>query len=514
MGWLHVVQGWAREHDVRSECLQQIRAFGWPGEEQEIAGAEPFSVLEKRSHQDGEHLIFTVSHRLVPEVNVSQAQLFGRRVDGVRQLLHGLAEESDTGRVLLVAFVQRILQVLDVRNPPMDKPPRALRVRAVTDYFYSLGAVNVHRSRRVRKGVQAVSLEHMVTQTQWRHVDDGFTWTTLEGDVENGPFRATVACIDPSRFTMEAVDLREACARRESFETTVQKSNAVLGVSGGFFLYSEPDIAPPSRRFDPVDCLIQNGTVVNPPCFGRPSLIQRRSGAMDIQILQPLGMQVCGREFSCRVDGKEWTVWTRAQGEVVPRGGLHIGIVGGMIVSIERDHVSSIPLNGWILVGPKGSECSWRIGESVSYQMEPSSDPIWSAMGGGPHLTGRTSPRLADSGFCGTAPPRTFSADETGDCNLLPRMAVGLRRDQSVVFAAVDGRQFERALGVTLGHLGGLMHVLGCVVAMNLDGGASKRMIVEGKVQDLSASDVVVGAGEITHVRPVRTALLWRRRHS
>ena len=90
----------------------------------------------------------------------------------------------------------------------------------------------------------------------------------------------------------------------------------------------------------------------------------------------------------------------------------------------------------------------------------------------------------------GSAPPVTFSQDETYDQNLLPRMAVGLDAHNRLVFAAVEGRDFSRAPGFTLAMTADLMRALGCVQAMNLDGGSSKRMVVGGRLVDLSTTEV------------------------
>lgn len=109
--------------------------------------------------------------------------------------------------------------------------------------------------------------------------------------------------------------------------------------------------------------------------------------------------------------------------------------------------------------------------------------------------------------FAGTAPPVTFSQDETFDQNLLPRMGVGLRDDGSLLFCAVDGRHFERAPGMTLRQLGEVLRAHGCTRAMNLDGGSSKRMVVDGAVVDLPSTDVVA-RGAARTIRPVRSGIL------
>lgn len=54
-----------------------------------------------------------------------------------------------------------------------------------------------------------------------------------------------------------------------------------------------------------------------------------------------------------------------------------------------------------------------------------------------------------------------------------PRTALGVRNDGSVVFYTVDGRLSDHSKGVTLAQLANRMLELGCVEAVNLDGGGS-----------------------------------------
>lgn len=104
-------------------------------------------------------------------------------------------------------------------------------------------------------------------------------------------------------------------------------------------------------------------------------------------------------------------------------------------------------------------------------------------MAGGPILLspGGDALDMAREDFRGSAPPVTFSQDETFDRNLLPRMGAGLCADGELVFVAVDGRNLDRALGLTLRGTSELLASLGCVRALNLDGGSSKRMVIAGK---------------------------------
>ncbi|KKP35404.1 MAG: hypothetical protein UR26_C0005G0018 [candidate division TM6 bacterium GW2011_GWF2_32_72] len=63
-----------------------------------------------------------------------------------------------------------------------------------------------------------------------------------------------------------------------------------------------------------------------------------------------------------------------------------------------------------------------------------------------------------------------------------PRTAVGLKPDGTWVFVALDGRQLLYSLGASLNTLAYLMLELGCDRALNLDGGGSTTMILNGEI--------------------------------
>jgi exopolysaccharide biosynthesis protein len=63
-----------------------------------------------------------------------------------------------------------------------------------------------------------------------------------------------------------------------------------------------------------------------------------------------------------------------------------------------------------------------------------------------------------------------------------PRTAAGLRADGTLLFVTVDGRRPEESVGMSLPELTDLMLALGCVSAVNLDGGGSTTMVINGKV--------------------------------
>ena len=62
-----------------------------------------------------------------------------------------------------------------------------------------------------------------------------------------------------------------------------------------------------------------------------------------------------------------------------------------------------------------------------------------------------------------------------------PRTAAGVTVEGDLVFVVVDGRQRE-SRGVSLVELADIMLELGSVEAVNLDGGGSSTLVVDGKL--------------------------------
>lgn len=66
--------------------------------------------------------------------------------------------------------------------------------------------------------------------------------------------------------------------------------------------------------------------------------------------------------------------------------------------------------------------------------------------------------------------------------NRVPRTAVGIKEDGTMVFIVVDGRQKGLSDGMTINELAQKLLELGVKDAVNLDGGASSEMIIEGEI--------------------------------
>jgi Phosphodiester glycosidase len=74
---------------------------------------------------------------------------------------------------------------------------------------------------------------------------------------------------------------------------------------------------------------------------------------------------------------------------------------------------------------------------------------------------------------------RMFSGK--GKFDLHPRTAMGYTNENHLIILAVEGRNIGIAEGASLVHLATIFKTLGCVEALNLDGGGSSCLLINGK---------------------------------
>lgn len=498
--WLQACFDFAQAHGIEARYVDALHAFAYPNPRggppppPEPRWSEDFEALERlrcATPLDAPEPRGLLVTNLSLEVDAGQAELFARRVAAVERQLTALGDA--TGRLLRVGLRQRLQGILQAPRP------RALRVRALADFYYSFAGRWLH-ARRV--GVAAPSLTEATSSLTWEPVFDGGELAVIDGVFSGGPVHANVLRLRPETVRAQVLDCRAAVARGIPFAAHVDTLGALAAISGGFFLYSEPDIDLPSRRFDPVGLLVSQGEVLSPPVFARGALLFDALGHWSIERCVPAGVRLLQGGAAADLA----SAVTRCAAELGPDV-PSVSVAAGQVVAVGRQ--LPVPLNGFVVTSAQG----WNVGEAVSFSAPcmANGTPVHDAVAGGPLLLEEGAPcvDLRAEGFWGTAPPLTFSQDETGDRNTLPRLAAGIDAQGRLILVAVDGRNFERALGMTLGEVGNLLQSLGCVVATNLDGGSSKRMVVGGRTLDLASTEVEQGTPQTAKVRPVHTAVVF-----
>lgn len=101
-----------------------------------------------------------------------------------------------------------------------------------------------------------------------------------------------------------------------------------------------------------------------------------------------------------------------------------------------------------------------------------------------------------------------YSCEQTLESFLInrhPRTAVGLKDDGKWVFVVVDGRFLGCFGGMTMKQLAELMLDLGCIEALNLDGGGSSTLVIDNTVVNEPCGDILEDG---KNVRAVSDAIL------
>ena len=107
---------------------------------------------------------------------------------------------------------------------------------------------------------------------------------------------------------------------------------------------------------------------------------------------------------------------------------------------------------------------------------------VKTAVGGGPVLVQKGEIKITND------EERKFGGKAINDKH--PRTAMGYTADGYLIILAVEGRSKGVAEGASLTHLAQMLKDIGCVEALNLDGGGSSCLLVNGK-ETIAPSDKV-----------------------
>ena len=153
-----------------------------------------------------------------------------------------------------------------------------------------------------------------------------------------------------------------------------------------------------------------------------------------------------------------------------PQAAPDDGVNRDFVVDTVGCPASALPLNGGIVIAaaPATDEATQLLtlapGTPMRLHWTLGWPNVFDAVGGYPML-------LRD----GSATPICAA------CARQPRTAVGVTASGQILLVVVDGRS-RRSRGATLGQLRGILRDLGAVTALNLDGGGSSEMVVDGEV--------------------------------
>lgn len=162
--------------------------------------------------------------------------------------------------------------------------------------------------------------------------------------------------------------------------------------------------------------------------------------------------------------------WGETSG-AAKKNSSHIAVVNNKIIA-KSDYPLYIPDNGYVISAPKEFLSDFKLGDKVAinYNLNPNWEDTSHIISGGPYL-------LKDGDVFIDATSQKLNSITGRN----PRTAIGYTKDNVMLMVTVDGRK-EGLSGVTLKELAYIMKDLGCYEAINLDGGSSTVMYVDGNV--------------------------------
>ena len=260
-------------------------------------------------------------------------------------------------------------------------------------------------------------------------------------------------------------------SHRASLRAIANRTNSVVAINGGFF---KPQTGVP------LGTLMIDGKLYTGPIYNRASI-----GISDY------GFEAGRVEFRGSVSANGHTVnidninqprmlssyvlaYTRDWGSyapTTPRYGVQLQIEDGRVVKASANPLF-IPENGYVIVGPKDKLSALFGAEKAEVKIE--TNPKWQGVkhiiSGGPYLV-RNGQIFVDT--------IEEKLQAIGGRN--PRTAIGYTSDGNFIIVTADGREGS-SVGLTLNELAWFMKSLGCVNAINLDGGGSTVMYVNGQI--------------------------------
>ncbi len=172
-----------------------------------------------------------------------------------------------------------------------------------------------------------------------------------------------------------------------------------------------------------------------------------------------------------------------------PQKGMLIAIQDGKIISNSTTRLE-IPQNGYVISGPKSKIQSLLNDKRI--KLEIKTTPEWKnvkhIISGGPYL-------IKNGEIYIDATEQKL----TGITGRNPRTAIGYTSDNNIIIITADGRE-SASVGLTLGELARYMKQIGCVNAMNLDGGSSTVMYGNGTILNSPAYKGGVAISNAVHI--------------
>ncbi|HEX2295752.1 MAG TPA: phosphodiester glycosidase family protein [Actinomycetota bacterium] len=322
--------------------------------------------------------------------------------------------------------------------------------------------------------------------------------TLLRVHDRRGPNRIRALRVDASReLSLDTVLANDKIPGHETTSSMAERKGAIAAINGDYTLVpSDPGAGRPVNLFATDGELITSSLIwgrnfavshdEQSAYVGHPSVsitaLQHDSGALwrirdwNEQQVEPSGYSVYTPEGGSLFRPPEDACSVRlAAPAAVEWNEDGTGVQQDLLVETFRCSERRMARRGGIVLSaPQGSrqaaamERSLAVGETISLTWSAGWPGVLDTIGGNPTL-------LEDGVITAE------DCDTSYFCDRNPRTGVGVTESGRILLVTVDGRQ-EKSVGMTPVQFAKLMRYLGATWALNLDGGGSTAMWVEGEL--------------------------------
>ncbi len=354
-----------------------------------------------------------------------------------------------------------------------------LKVAQVTAPDFDLSQVRTRILNDFSPQVRRQNFDTMVRQKYPKavitDVTSGVKHVKLTKYYAGKPVRINVVEVDMKLAKdlelMPALSSNSTLKSRRTISTIAKNNNAVVALNGTYF---KPQTGVP------LGTLMINKKIYTGPIYDRVAMGIFNNG-FDIARVQ-LNATIKGSGQTIKVDNINQPrmlstyvlVYTSDWGKTspyAPKYGVNLLVENNVITKASANPVV-IPENGYVISGPKSilNMLLDKKDAKLSVNTLPEWKNVKHIISGGPYL-------VKDNEVFVDMTAQKLGA--IGGRN--PRSAIGYTADNNLILVAVDGREGS-SIGMTLMELANFMKQVGCINAMNLDGGGSTVMYVNGKV--------------------------------
>ncbi len=420
--------------------------------------------------------------------------------------------DSDNGQEIEIEDID-----VEAREDLDELLKRGVNINKLSiDLNYSIPSENIEVKDKLDKELR-VNIDRLFEELETeRDVERGLKYRNVRMGVEDGPININKLYFGPedSDLTMDLTIAEDSIKSNELIESMAERKDAKAAINGGYFHW----------QGNPLGLTVRDGLLITRPMNNSSAFImdvdRENAEIKQIDMGNDHRIIVEDNDLDFSVDSLnremnpgEALIYTAEYGDETgtrdikdenddnddddkeKESHLEIVVEKGEVVDI-KDGNSEIPYYGYVISIDKDHpdlnkyKEKIQVGDKVSLDWDFKSDlsinEVSFALGAGPGL-------LFDGEVDVRVEPEKVADNISTGRN--PRTAIGIFPDGELLLMTVDGRDLGKSIGFELEELAEYFKELGAESALNLDGGGSTQMWLEGEIVNHPSGTILRSIG-------------------